>query len=44
VLHAFQKKSTRGIATPAREIERVRARLQEATAHHAATSGGREDR
>ncbi len=30
VLHAFQKKSTKGIATPAREIERVRQRLVEA--------------
>lgn len=30
VLHVFQKKSTRGVATPAREIERVRQRLAEA--------------
>ncbi|HTZ74693.1 MAG TPA: type II toxin-antitoxin system RelE/ParE family toxin [Candidatus Aquilonibacter sp.] len=30
VLHVFQKKSTRGIATPAREIELVRRRLVEA--------------
>jgi len=30
VLHAFQKKSTKGIATPAREIERIRQRLVEA--------------
>lgn len=28
VLHAFQKKSKRGIATPGREIELVRRRLQ----------------
>ena len=27
VLHVFQKKSTKGIATPAREIERIRQRL-----------------
>lgn len=27
VLHAFQKKSTRGIATPKREIDLIRARL-----------------
>ena len=27
VLHVFQKKSTRGITTPAREIELVRRRL-----------------
>ncbi len=36
VLHAFQKKSKRGIATPAREIERVRARLRQAEEHHTA--------
>ena len=30
VLHVFQKKSTQGIATPAREIELVRRRLAEA--------------
>lgn len=30
VLHVFQKKSTKGIATPAREIERIRQRLAEA--------------
>ena len=30
VLHAFQKKSTHGIATPRREIELVRARLRQA--------------
>lgn len=30
VLHAFQKKSTKGIATPAREIELVKKRLAEA--------------
>jgi phage-related protein len=28
VLHAFQKKSTRGIATPTRELDLVRARLK----------------
>jgi len=27
VLHAFQKKSTKGIATPARDFERIRQRL-----------------
>jgi phage-related protein len=32
-LHAFQKKSTRGIATPKREIERIRQRLRQAQAH-----------
>lgn len=35
VLHAFQKKSKRGIATPPREISLVKARLREAQEHHA---------
>ena len=30
VLHVFQKKSTRGIATPRRELELVRQRLRQA--------------
>jgi phage-related protein len=30
VLHAFQKKSTKGIATPTREIEMIQKRLAEA--------------
>ncbi len=30
VLHVFQKKSTRGIATPKREIDLIRARLARA--------------
>jgi phage-related protein len=30
VLHAFQKKSTKGIATPVREIDLIRKRLLEA--------------
>ena len=30
VLHAFQKKSKRGIATPKKEIDMIRKRLQEA--------------
>ena len=34
VLHAFQKKSTRGIGTPKREIELVRRRLADAERHH----------
>jgi len=33
-LHAFQKKSTRGIATPKREIERIRQRLRRAQVHY----------
>ena len=34
VLHAFQKKSTSGIATPTKEIELVKHRLKTAQAHH----------
>jgi phage-related protein len=34
VLHAFQKKSKKGIQTPKAEIELVRARYAEAKAHH----------
>lgn len=43
VLHVFQKKSTRGIATPQREIALVRERYARAKAHHAAHYGGRTD-
>jgi phage-related protein len=35
VLHAFQKKSTRGIATPRREIALIKERYRRARAHHA---------
>lgn len=34
VLHVFQKKSTRGIATPAKEIDLVKRRLVEAERDH----------
>lgn len=34
VLHAFQKKSTRGIATPKREIDVIKLRLQTARRHY----------
>lgn len=34
VLHVFQKKSTRGIATPRREVELIKARLALARAHY----------
>lgn len=34
VLHAFQKKSKRGIATPSQEIELIRQRLAEAEQGH----------
>lgn len=36
VLHAFQKKSTSGIATPQRHIELIRQRLRDAEIIHAA--------
>jgi len=32
VLHAFQKKSTRGVTTPRRDMDLIRARLAEAVA------------
>jgi phage-related protein len=35
VLHAFQKKSTSGIATPQRHLDLVRQRLRDAEAIHA---------
>ena len=35
VLHAFQKKSKRGIKTPPQEIDKVRNRLKEAEKHYA---------
>jgi len=34
VLHAFQKKSKKGIATPKHEIELIKARLKTAEAHY----------
>jgi len=34
VLHAFQKKSRKGIATPQHEIELIKARLKAAEAHY----------
>jgi phage-related protein len=36
VLHVFQKKSTRGISTPRREIDLIKDRYRWARAHHAA--------
>jgi phage-related protein len=44
VLHVFQKKSTRGIATPRREIALIKARYRRARAHHAAHYGAQEER
>jgi phage-related protein len=35
VVHAFQKKSKSGIATPKHEIDLIRARLKQAEEHHA---------
>lgn len=34
VLHAFQKKSTKGISTPRREIELIQKRLRDAEKDH----------
>lgn len=42
VLHVFQKKSTRGIATPKREIAVITERWQRAKRHHAAQYGSRD--
>ena len=39
VLHAFRKKSKRGIATPKSEIDMVKRRLKMAARHHDATYG-----
>jgi phage-related protein len=39
VLHAFQKKSKRGIATPKQEVDRVKRRLRAAEQHYEATYG-----
>jgi phage-related protein len=40
VLHAFQKKSTRGVATPRRHLDLVRQRLREAETIYKATKEG----
>jgi phage-related protein len=39
VLHAFQKKSKRGIATPKAEIDLIKRRLVAAEQHYEATYG-----
>lgn len=39
VLHVFQKKSKRGIATPKEEIDLVRSRLLRAEAHYKQSYG-----
>ena len=38
VLHAFQKKAKRGIATPQRDIELIKSRLRDAELHYRARS------
>ena len=40
VLHAFQKKSTRGCATPKADIELVKRRLRNATEEYQRLFGG----
>ena len=40
VLHAFQKKAKRGIATPKPEIDLIRRRLTVAAEHYRANYGG----
>lgn len=39
VLHVFQKKSKRGIATPGRDVALIKARLREAACYHAEYRG-----
>ena len=39
VLHTFQKKSTRGIATPQRHLDLIRQRLRQAEIIHRARKG-----
>jgi phage-related protein len=41
VLHAFQKKSTSGIATPQRHMDLIRQRLRDAETIHKASKGVR---
>jgi len=41
VLHAFQKKSKRGVATPQHEIELIRTRYEQARRQHEADFGSR---
>lgn len=44
VLHAFQKKSARGIATPRREIDLIKERYARAREHYAAHYESKEER
>jgi phage-related protein len=43
VLHAFQKKSKQGIATPKQDIELIEARLKRAKEHHKKQLQGNKD-
>ena len=43
VLHAFQKKSRRGIKTPQNEIEKISSRLKDAEALHRRAMEGQND-
>jgi phage-related protein len=36
VLHAFQKKAKKGIATPKQEVDLIKSRLRDAEAHYRA--------
>jgi phage-related protein len=42
VLHAFQKKAKKGIATPQREIELIKSRLRDAELHYRDRAEGAE--
>ena len=44
VLHAFQKKSKKGIATPQHELDVIEGRLKAARQLHARRASGRENR
>lgn len=44
VLHAFMKKSKKGIATPKRDMELVKRRLKAAEAHHQANFGQKKEK
>lgn len=39
VLHAFQKKSKRGIRTPRQDIDMIKSRLRAAQEHHTQATG-----
>lgn len=41
VLHAFQKKAKRGISTPRKELDLIKARLRQAQIHHEQRTGER---